>query len=338
MTYYALDAIDDAGAAARDLLWPFDLGLWARLALVVFFIGGSGTGFPFQYTNSVPSGTDAPPVPGGVPDAVAPGGAELAVIGLIVGLIAFVLLGLLLIGSVMEFVFVESLREEAAHVREYWGRYWRLGLRLFGFRLVLGLLTVGVVAAAIFAIAGPAILGYGGISVGLVLLAIPLFVVLSILTGLVGGFTTMFVVPIMLKEDRGLLSAWRRFWPTLTGQWKQYVVYAIVGFVLQLAVGIAVSILTVFAAVVLAIPLGIVGLVGFGLLNVVQIAGWVVIAIAAVLFGLAMIAFGLLIGVPAQTYLRYHALFVLGDTDADFDLIAERRRAVRGESTDTDAA
>ncbi|MFA1611855.1 DUF7544 domain-containing protein [Halobellus rubicundus] len=329
MTLYALDAVDDAGAAARDLLWPFDLGRWARLALVVFFVGSSGVGFPFQSTGGVPSGGEAPSVPAGTPEAALPGGAELFLIGAIAAAIVLVVLAFLLVGSVMEFVFVESLRKETVRVRAYWSRYWRLGLRLFGFRLVVGLLSLAVFAALAFAVFGPAFLGYGGISVALVLLAIPVFLVVSIVTGLLSGFTTMFVVPIMLKEERGLLSAWRRFWPTLSGQWKQYAAYAVVGFVLQLAIGIAVSIVTVFVAVVAAIPLGVVGLVGVGLLSVAEVAGWAVIAVAVAVFVLAMLAFGLLAGVPAQTYLRYHALFVLGDTESDFDLIESRRRAIR---------
>ena len=40
MTLYALDAIDDAATATRELLWPFDLGRWLRLVVVVFFLGG----------------------------------------------------------------------------------------------------------------------------------------------------------------------------------------------------------------------------------------------------------------------------------------------------------
>ncbi|PSQ30520.1 hypothetical protein BRD06_01625, partial [Halobacteriales archaeon QS_9_67_15] len=46
------------------------------------------------------------------------------------------------IGAIMEFVFVESLREREVHVHEYANAYWRRGLRLFGFRLVFGLLAL----------------------------------------------------------------------------------------------------------------------------------------------------------------------------------------------------
>lgn len=72
----------------------------------------------------------------------------------------------------------------------------------------------------------------GAFSFGRLLATIPVFIVVSILSGLITGFTTMFVVPVMFGDERRVLSAWRRFWSTLTGQWKQYVAYAVVGFIL----------------------------------------------------------------------------------------------------------
>ena len=145
---------------------------------------------------------------------------------------------------------------------------------------------------------------------------------------------TTSVVPVMIAEEIGVLAAWRRFWGTLTGQWKQYAAYLVMGFVLQIAAGLVAGIGTLIIAVLLAIPFGIIALVGAGLLSVASIVGWIVIGIAAVLFVLSMIAVVLLVGVPIQTFLRYYALFVLGDTNADFDLIAERRAAIRGDGAE----
>lgn len=79
----------------------------------------------------------------------------------------------------------------------------------------------------------------------------------------------------------------------------------------------------------IAIPFDIVGLTGFGVLSVVEVVGWVIIGSAAVLFVLVAIVLALFVSVPVQTFLRYYALLVLGDTNADFDLIPEQRRAAR---------
>jgi hypothetical protein len=338
MTWYAVDAIDDALEATRAFLWPFDRGRWARLAVVAFFLGGVGGVNPLQLGSGTGGGTDAPTSPGGPGPSGSPapsealssiGGPELAIIVAIVVVVAVLAVGFLFVGSVMEFVFVDSLRREEVTIRRYWREHWRRGLRLFGFRLVLGVATLAVVGLLLAVVLAPVVLGGIAVGLGLLLLVVPLLVVLSVVVGLVNGFTTMFVVPVMLVEGRAVVSAWRRFWPTLTGEWKQYAVYAVIGFVLQLAGGIVAGLATLVGALVVAIPLGIVGLLGAGLLTVVPIAGWVVIGVAVVVFGLAVLVLTLFVSVPVQTYLRYYALFVLGDTNDAFDVIADRRRAVR---------
>jgi hypothetical protein len=335
MTLYALEDIDDALDVTKSFLLPFERWRWTRLALIVLFIGGVGGFNPIQFSSggSTGGGTETPGGPGSpvTPDVASSlGSPEIAVIAAVAGLVALLALGFMFVGSVMEFVFVESLRREEVTIRRYWSERWRQGFRLFGFRLVLSVITLGLIGGLLVVILSPVIFGGGEFSFGLLLAAIPVFIVVSILSGFVNGFTTMFVVPVMLGEERSVLSAWRRFWPTLTGQWKQYVAYAIMGFVLQLAGGILSGIALLIGSIVIAIPLGIVGLVGFGLVLVVDgIVGWVVIGIAALLFVLTALVLALFVSVPVQTFLRYYALLVLGDTNAEFDLIPEQRHVAR---------
>ncbi|QLG60369.1 hypothetical protein HUG12_00810 [Halorarum salinum] len=144
-------------------------------------------------------------------------------IGTVVGVV--VLLGslLLLVGSIMEFVLVESLRNEEVLVRRYWGDRWRQGVRLFGFRLVVRLLVLGSLAVLAALVVVPAAVGggpgpgapVGGVGVLAVLLLLPTFLVLALVVGLVDGFTTVFVVPVIVLEGVGVLDGWRRLWPTI---------------------------------------------------------------------------------------------------------------------------
>ena len=330
MSYYALDDIDDAIDATRSFLWPFDRGRWARLALVVFFVGGVGGFNPFGFTGGSPGGGGAPTPPTDVPNGISSiGGAELVVVGLIVAIIAVLGIAFMLVGSVMEFVLVESLRNEAVEVRSSWSRRWRQGIRLFGFRLVVALVSIAVVGVFVVAAIAPLAMGVGAASIPLIVLAVVAFVVVAIVSGLINGFTTVFVVPVMIADDRGVLAAWRRFWPTMTDQLAQYAVYAVMGFVLQLAAGFAAGIAGLLGVVAVGIPTGIIALVGVGLLGVSEIAGFVLIGGAVLVLALAAIAIFLVVSVPVTVFLRYYALFVLGDTNDEFDLIAERRRAVR---------
>ena len=338
MSLAALDDIDDAIDATRALLWPFDLGRWARLAFVVFFLGGAGAVNPFQFTGNtgtgMPTNPGTPTEPGGSPNfsellnSISP--TEWAIIAGVVGVILLIALGFGFVGAVMEFVFVESLRRERVSIREYWGERWRQGARLLGFRVAVGLLTLLIGGGAFVAAFWPLLAGMERFSLGLLAVGFAVFLAAALVGGLVAGLTTQFVVPVMIAEDRGVLGAWRRFWPTLKGEWKEYLAYLVVRFVLGIGIAMVVGIVSVVAAIALAIPVGVVALAGVALLSVSPVVGWAIIALAIALFVLSLFVLSLFLAVPVQTFVRYYALLVLGDTEAAFDLIPERRRAIRG--------
>jgi len=324
--------VDDAVDATRSFLWPFDLGRWLKLALVVFFLGGTGAVNPLQFSGGTPS-TGSPGEPGQLPsysavvDALTP--TEWAIVGAIVG--AILLLGLVFgfLGAVMEFVFVESLRRERVSIREYWGDRWRQGARLFGFRLVVGLLSLAIAGGAIVVAVWPLVAG-GQFSVAVLLAAVGVALVVATGSGLLNGFTTQFVVPVMVVEDRSVLGAWKRFWATMVGEWKEYLAYAALRIVLSIAVGILVSVVTGIGMVVVAIPLVILGIAGAALFAVSDLVGGAVLLFVAVLFIVAVVLLSLLVAVPIQTYLRYYALLVLGDVDRSFDVIPDTRSTIDG--------
>lgn len=334
MTVYALEVLDDALDATKAFLWPFDRSRWFKLALVVFFVAGPGANLNTPQINV--------PVDGGQPPSDVPfqpdvGPRILFLVAAVLVALLFVGLLFLLVGSVMEFVLVESLRREEVSVRQYWSDRWRQGVRLFGFRVVIGLVVLGSVAvlALLFLLpviveTGPAVsVQPGGLTVISALLLVPVIAVLALLVGLVNGFTTVFVVPIMVLEDCGVLAGWRRLWPTITASPWQYLAYAFAGLVLSIAGGILVALAVGLAVIVLLIPFGILGAIGFALLTTVRPFGLGVIAVVALLFGITVLIVAALAQVPVVTYLRYYALLVLGDIDSDLDLIPDRRSAIR---------
>ena len=346
MVLYAVEDIGDAYEATRAFLFPFSLRRWLKLALVVFFIGGASLGSGFQGNFNVDVPSNQPVGPGFGPGSGASagplagptGGAAIEqFVPLILALAALAVLlaiAFAVVGSVMEFVFVASLREGDVTVRRYFGRYWAKGLRLLGFRIGLVLLTLAVVAIPVVAVSVAffdADTGVGGAAVPLLLL-VPLLLVFVLLAVLVYGFTTVFVVPIMLFEDRGVLSAWRRFWSVLTAQWKQYLAYVVLELVLSIAVGVAVGLFTALVFVVLAIPFGALGALTVfadGGLADLSLAAIALLGVGALVFALLAFLLTALVQVPVLTYFRYYALFVLGDTDETLDLVPERRRRVR---------
>lgn len=327
MTLHATAAIEDAYEATRSLLLPFRARRWVVLAVMALFVGGFGS-----VGGNVSMG-DGGPTDGGFPGVDFPADAfpyvgalvvALAVLALLVGL------AVLLVGSVMEFVLVEALATREARIRGRFGDHVGDGLRLFGFRLALAVVFLVVLGAAValgFALQGP------GIRVLAVVFAIPVVLLLGGFLAVVNGFTTVFVVPVMLAEDRGVLDAWGRFWETLSGEWAEYGAYLLLSVALSL-VGAALvgTVVGVVAAVVL-LPLGALGLLGL----FAALAGGVPLLALVVILPLVVVALALLLAVaavvrvPVVVYLRYYALFVLGATDPDLDLVADLRESGGGD-------
>ncbi|WP_284033339.1 DUF7544 domain-containing protein [Halobaculum lipolyticum] len=341
MSLHAIEDLDDAYRATRALLLPIDRSLWVRLAVVVLFVGGPSLGFNgAQSSVPVDSGGPGEPFP-----ATPPVGAEVwAVVATVVAAAVLIGLALLFVGSVMEFVLIEAVRNEDARIGTYWRRRWRQGLRLFGFRLVIGVLTLGSAAVIAGLVLLPVVVGGGtdpaaGLSVVALLLLVPVVVALAVVSGLVSGFTTTFVVPVMVREERTVLGAWGRLWPTITAHPWQYLAFVVVSVLVNLVLGILLGIAVAFAAILLLIPFGLIGGIGVLLFSAVESLGIAVIVVTALLFALALLVASALLQVPVVVYLRYYALLVLGDVEASLDLIPERRAAVRadGGAAGTDA-
>lgn len=329
MALYAINDLNDAWAATREFLLPLSVRRLLVLAVIVFFVGGTGLNIPGG------GGTGGPPTEtdmGAEPNLDAAWGFVLdnaLAIGLIGAAILLLVLAFTFVGALMEFTFIQSLRTDEVRFWGYSRQYFASGLRLFGFRIVLGI--VGLVSTLTLFGLGLAAFGVGEIQVGgVVLVALAALAVLAIFSiTLVDAFTTAFVVPVMLVQDTGVLTGWRTFWPTLVGAWKQYLAYAVAALVLTIAAGVVVAMLLGIAAIVAGIPLAIVGGLTLVTIGTGETVTVVVIAALVFLFVVAMVVAALLLQVPVQTYLRYYALFVLGDTERDLDPIPEIRAAVR---------
>lgn len=318
----AVDDLSDAIDATRELLLPVRAGRWLKLAIVVFFLGGGlgtgggfsgGGGDPAPVTDDQPAG----PVVEEIPDEV------IAMAAVLVAIVVVLWLGYRLIGAIMEFVFIESLRSREVRVRRYFGANVGRGLRLFGFRVVTGLLVLGLVGgpALFFFLNAPTVDAALTSLVPLLLLGLAVYFVYAI----VMRFTSEFVAPIMLLEDRSVLGAWRRFWGTLTGNWTEYLVYLVLVWILQLVVGIAAGFVVLFGAAILAIPFVILGMVALAL---GELGVWLA-ALVAVVGVVTLVLFASLVQMPIRTYFQYYALLLLGDTNADLDLVPEQRAAIR---------
>lgn len=324
MTLHALEAIGDAIRATRELLWPIDAGLWAKLALLAVFIGGGLTVPSVQFGDlgAINGEPDVPFEP--TPEWVVVIGIVLAVF-----LVGWALIGIL--RAIMEFLFIEGLRNERVHLRTYWSERWRQGVRLFGFRVLIRVPVLGAFLAWLVVIAAPLFLDGARPRLAGVLfvLGIPALLFMAILYALIDGFTTVFVVPLMIDDASGVLDGWRRLWPSISDAWKQYLAYAGVGFVLSIALGLLASFVVGIVAVVLAIPLILVGVLIYVTIGVSSGLGLFLLVVIGTLYLVGIALTWALTQVPVVTYLRYYALLVLGAIEPEFDLIPEQRARVQ---------
>ncbi|SEW00190.1 DUF7544 domain-containing protein [Natrinema salifodinae] len=317
---FAIDDLSDAIDVTRAFLTPVRLGTWLKLAVIVFFLGGIGFGNP---AFSGGFGGDPAPGPGTGPEP-GPGAIDVGEwlpVLVVAGLILLVVwLAFALVGSLLEFTFLESLRSDDVRLRRYTRRNVGRGLSLFGFRLALSLVLLLVLGAPLTAIVFATAGDVSMVLLGLyALVAIPVYLVYAV----INRFTTVFVAPTMLQEEVGALDAWRRFWETLTANWTEYLAYLLLVWLLQLVVSFAIGILMF----VLAIPF----LLVFVLFLFIPFLNLIVLLLGIPLF----VVLALLVQVPVVAYLRYYALLLLGDTDAALDLIPEQRGAVRGGGGDS---
>jgi hypothetical protein len=339
MAYAALSALDDAVDATRAFLLPVDRGLWLRLAVVVFFLsGGSGVG-------SLTNASSQTSVTGTVelPIDIAPMELLEEFLPVVVGvaiLAATVALAFALVGAVMEFVLVDTLSKEAVSVRAMFRDHVRKGLSLFAVQLFLVLGTASLIGLTAFLTVWPAI-DSGGVSLALsVLLTAVVGFVVGVVALLAYLLTVSFVVPTMLAEERGLRSAWTRFWTVLRTNLGEFLVYLVVRVAVLIGVGVAAGAITGIAAAVLLIPFGILAGIVFlasgvalsvGAVGSLPLGLLLVLGSLAVLYALSLLVVTALVQVPLKTFTRYYELLVLGDINPELDLVSERREQLRAD-------
>jgi len=318
----AIDSISPAfHHTKQQLLQPFRLGQWARLALVGLLAGelnSGGCSTNFQ----VPARTGGsdhllslPSLPPMNPALLAALIAVLVIAGLVLMLL------LIYLNSVFRFILFDSVVSKYCEIRRYWARRQGPGFRLFLWQLVLFVvmmvcltILIGIPAALVLA-AGwwnqpsqhiiPLILG------GMVLFFILLAFIVCWL--LVHVFTKDFVVPQMALEDVSALEAWRRLLPMLKAEKGGYAGYVGMKVVMALGAAVAIGIVASIVMLVILIPFA-----GLGALAVFggKAAGlkWTLYTITlAIVVGsilLAIIIYAVsLVSVPAVVFFPAYSIY-----------------------------
>jgi len=249
----------------QQLLRPFRMGQWTRLALVGLLAGelSSGGGCNFQAPRFPhhPSGSENF-LGLAFPPANSPLIWALIAVLIVLGLLLAVLF--IYVNSVMRFILFDSVVAKQCRIRQGWSRRQRPGFRYFVWQLVL----FGVSLGGLTILVGiPAALGFalgwlkdpGRHVLPLVLGGIVLFFLLGafvVALMVVTVLTKDFVVPQMALEDLTAFEAWRRLLLMLRQETGGYAAYLGMKIVMAIGAAVIVGIVTVVAFLLILIPVG----------------------------------------------------------------------------------
>ena len=323
----AISAIDTISLAfehtRRQLLQPFRFWQWTRLAIVGLLAGELSSSGGFNNISRRLNGASTAGGHGSLREIfskIDPAILASLITTLIVTGLIFVLV-MTYISSVMRFILFDSILQKECHIRDGWNRRQEDGWRYFLWQVGLLIVTFG---AAVILIGIPAAFAFAKgwfnpprahlgqlILTGIIVFFF--FMAFVVVMALVHVLTKDFVIPQMALEGIGAVEGWRRLWPRLESDLKDYVVYVLMKIVLAIGAGIVVAIVTVIMAVILAIPI-----VGVVVTTVVaaKAAGltWNVVTItAAVVAGcvlfLIFFYFVSLISVPVIVFFPAYSIY-----------------------------
>jgi hypothetical protein len=314
----AIDVIAPAWEHMRQILFPLRWAVWWRVALLGLVTGelhsGNGLG-GFNYRVPSSHAHDNLALYAGMPPAWVIVAIALGITALFVLMVVFTY-----VASVCRFILFESVLTRRLALRAGWRKWQPQGLRLFGFNLVIMLVSLTmllaiVVPAFLFAFhrvggnpRGHLLLLIGG---GALLLTVLLIVFFAI--SLVYVLVKDFVVPQMALEDVSVMEGWRRLWTQIGQERGAYAGYIGMKIVLALGAALAIGIAMLVLILILLIPGVIIALIMVALKSVFGLAFLVVLIPIAIVALFALIfAIGLL-GSPISIFFPAYSMHFFAD-------------------------
>ena len=310
---YAFNRLEGAFHRTRGLLWPARWGIWLRLAVIALFVGG-GISIPNVFQYHFEEGDLLAGSAGSFPEIL-----PMVVLGIVVVVLAIALVWML-IGATMQFVFVDMLSTGDIHIRRFFRERFGKGVRLFLFEIGITMAMVFAVMAFVLMLFGFGSIGTGAAAALLIIALIPVILVAALVFGLIFLLTTDFVVPIMNREDCGVIEGWRRLIGVISAGFWQTAAYVVVRFVVGLIAAIVQAVLVIVALVIIAIPFV---LIGIGFLALFQGGNLALLFTLLIPYLIIAIPVVLLIAVPFVTFFRYYALLVLEGLGPGYRLLPE---------------
>jgi hypothetical protein len=312
--HFVTKNIKEALDRTAELLWPPRTGIWLRISIIALFLGG-GMINPFRADN-----VQLSEVQNSLPGTEALSGHITLFFTVLAG---FLVAGLIYVifSAIFQFIFVDCLSSGEILLTRRFSLRWRKGLHLVGFYLILLTLILTSAFAVALTIIMPALLYENPDFVKVLILLTEVLLILLITlipVWIIAILTADFVVPVMIVDDCGIITGWRRIITLFHGRWTEAGIYTALKIFLTFLAGIILGTIIFL----ISIPLGIIGdilTIGAGYTPMITPAGVIRIGLATVV----MILISLLLMVPVITFFRYYSLAVLRDLDPFYSLLPD---------------
>ena len=229
--------ISDAIDRCKLILFkPFDMGKWFAIGFCAWLamLAGSGAGGHFNTIRNQ-NGQEI----GNFIQAHLALIISIAVVLSIIGIA--VMLVCLWLSSRGRFMFLHCVARNEAEVKLPWRQYRYHGNSLFVFRLLIGLAAFVSIAMAICVMVFPILMmRHNPNKIAVIIITVVGVLVISILSigfGMVGKFTTEFVVPVMYLRNCSCVTAWREFLGLFGENIGRFVLYLLFQIVIGMAIG-----------------------------------------------------------------------------------------------------
>lgn len=309
--WFALENAEDSVDDAKNLLSPFNGYTWAKIAVIVFFIGGTVSTAPTFSPDGIDVGPEAENVEQSqIWDDLQPvfddpdnylSSSALFLIGIAFSVL--ILIGTYLSG-VFRFIYFQNLHDnrsvDVAEIKiiDNFAEHAVNGLK---YLLVYsaGVMFALLVAASII---GSFLLNpFAGVFTSII--SIPLWIIIVLLFFFMRGF----LIPEMaFNRDQSVMESINNVYDLVLNQWQQSGIFVIVKTALDIVVSIIWTVAFISGLVLIAIPLL---LLGAAMYTVSPI-----LVLIPVIIGLtSVLVLHYLIQVPLQTFIFYYVLNVYED-------------------------
>lgn len=341
MSWYGIDAVDRALSRTKKALFePFNFWKWAKIAIIVFLLGGAGSSYGGSGTNyqMCPEDFDNnfPHIePGWMPDL--PFGThdtafsyiypepQLATVVVVIVLILLLALIFSYVSSVMEFVFIESLIRNEVKFWAYSRRFLKKGFNLLLVRLALGLAFLMLFGIALLPLI-PVICEVPSdfslpASIGGFLWIVGAIIVLILLAVAINSLLSL-AIPLSIYRNKGILSAFKLVFRNFRKSWREVVVYWFIRFLL----GIGITILAIFLLGLIILVLGLAFLIFDAVLYflfsslVSDPFNWILLIPFVAIELILILGTLFFLSVPFAVFIKYHLLSFLEAWYADAEI------------------